>query len=1324
MVEVISLKGYNVVLYFSILLLIIVNTIPPISMVVASSSQSAGRIQLDPSVLELFNSNEDNVIDIPTPYAEVLNDTTPQTNYREFIVIVKRDALNIVRDKVERIKYMIPLTNSLVFASVVVSREQLLDLADTPGIKGLTPSLSVKELFGDNVVERIPPETIEANNGGGGYDGSGVFGSLDVMRIRDAWETYGVSGDGVVVGVVDTGIDFGNPELGVEAIARDYWDYPITLTVDDFIGLTPVTVTAYQSGGRWYINTYNVIVPVYSTYLSGTNGYPYIYLVRVTRNYGVSPEIVSMSKSGQFKFGFFEWFFADYISGYYIRIRIPTLLIDSQTPGVYDKVVFDLSTTLYVLCYNLQSYGWRTPVSSWNDNSFADEPIFSYGNEVIARDLDGDGFADISLGSIAGTVIDSWGTTDYGWDPATRTFKFGSPGQRLGLDPSGKYIAIFTDYYGHGTSVATVIGARGKVHYNGYGGESYLLLGAAPGAQIAGATGWWFGDLVVAEYWLAGMNFVLENDVLYPVIGSKRSDLISNSWSYVNLAKWGHQAPGVDFVAALFNQLVLTCWSLGFNVTLVFAMGNYGPGYTTLSPQGSDLLIIGVGASTHLEYTRELGLPPGYSDDVAQFSSRGPNPLGYPKPDVLAIGAYEWAGVRVIDGGGYGIAGYWEGIGSVGPGLTLFGGTSEATPFTSGVLALAIEAFKSKYGYTPSPIDLKVLLKSSVDDVNYPAFSQGSGRINAYKLIKTIVDGDFVAYVKESMAKAFTEIYGNYYGISYEDVYGVLYDTAYYDVVPPGTSSTFSLIVKGTGVVNARAEIYTLSKQITIYSGVYYPTGDLWITIPRSDYLGYDYIEFYVVYKNITNQYPYYGITPINNQFQIRFVAYDSYSNLRYPINLDVKYSTTLMLTIGDPSNRLHGDLLLRLRPYTDTRPVNVDIVARFYKRTPFSWITLSGLPRYVNGETVISGTTTVPATATPGIYEFKIVVETPNKKIIVPGSIVVPLIVTSTREYYSIAPAKSPLTYDSYTPIGLTDPYYGTRTECLDWRIIPILVTGSDIAGLTLMAKWLSGPMTSLEILAIPPGGVVDAYGDLNTFAAYKLTGRFGYVYNPDPNDQKNGVLKQYIPVRWSLALMSLSVSYHYDATPTSETVRSVKYTRSGAELGYPYLGLYRIMIGYGSYSGSRVFDTIKLSIGVVKASQTVTYDPVTNTYTVSVMFKTSPLLGVFYNANVYALTPETLSDTTRDKVVTGIRRYADGSVEELTYVYGKYIENTKTRYLYTKTYTLTGTGYTAINTVLVLNNVAWHATGIYFYDTSFKYVSIYYPAIISITTLITNVD
>jgi len=1319
------------------------------SIITAYSSRQPHKEKVVPEIVkEVFSDDlKFNVVHGSSNGLRVLGFIKPSEEYRSVLVVVKDKYLDLLKANVFKIKYSIRLPkNDIVLSYVVVSKEQLTNLLSLQGVEKIIPSPSIDKIFGvggerKKLLAYEDQGFEKRTRSPNGYSGYGTFKSLDVMGVKKAWETYGMYGEGVVVGVVDTGIDFGSPELGLDAMARDEYGLPMTIVCDEHLAFTPINVVVNASG---YLNTSGAIIPVYSTIYSAIYGIPVYYVVQVDVDYKMNTNITS--SSGVYKFGILEWGFIDWVTGYYITILVPVVLINTTYHYGYDTAIFDLSTAFYQLSTEMRDLEnstlgtiyWRAPDPSWEDYSFEDEPVVTLGiNEIIARDFDSDGFYDFSLGSISGYYLDTWGLTDYTWNETTMTLTPGSPGQRIGLDPYGKYIVVFTDIYGHGTSVATVIAARGNVDYIGYGGETYKLYGVAPKVKLAGGTGFLFGDLMMVEYWIAGWDWYYNPYYGFvPVPGYfvdeeymeliHRADIVSNSWSYINVVKYLHQFPGYDILSAYFNHITLGKW-LGTllyteywysdNVTLVFAAGNEGPGYGSVNSPGADLWIVTVGASTLFEYYQLFDYPPGYADDIIPFSSRGPSGVGYPKPDVVAIGAFEWAGIRTIEGRGYGVVGYWEGVG---PGLTLFGGTSEATPFVSGILALGVQAFKAKYGRLPSPLELKTLLKCSADDLNYPALSQGSGRANAYKLLKTILEDDFIAYIYNGITNAFVDAYGNFYSymLGFDPSgLGYMFDAGNYAVVAPSSSSQFDLYIKGYGYASIDAVTYVTRRQLVLFRGLY-DFSVKTFTIPHWLLRGIDYIEIYVVFMNLTYPYPYYDMLPNDTSYLIRVDAFDCYMGNLYRLNTEARSSTTALLTIGNVGSRIKGDILVRLRPNPYSfplKPVKALVVARLYKAVRFSWIRFSqGLVR-VNGLTTVTGTIRVPRYAKPGVYEYKIRIKTPSKTIIIPGTILVPLVFSEGKLYSFLYTYKSRLSYDSYTPIGLVDPLYGDLTESLDWRMIPVLIYDPTVVGLVMYARWRSGYATSLEVVVAKPGGVIDYGGYTNKFATYKLTGTNGYVYNPNPYDQLRGRLKLFIPAFWPLPLRSTDIQYHYTASPGYDYIRSTSYENSPY-----YFGLYRVFITYGSYSGKMLFDTVRLAFFPIRGAIGVnTID--SDVYQVNVEFYAPIYVYQLLYANLYVFTDvdANISNSIKLNLTIGYRQYGNGSFSNVlvTEAY-KLINVYRMRYriLYIVGASFVVNGTSNIDVSLLLPDIYWHTSGIYYYDYDNSRVAVsglYYSAL-----------
>ena len=227
------------------------------------------------------------------------------------------------------------------------------------------------------------------------------------------------------------------------------------------------------------------------------------------------------------------------------------------------------------------------------------------------------------------------------------------------------------DRFGHGTHMAGIIGGDGTASGGGF-------TGVAPGADIvsvkvAGADG--STDVSVV---LAGLQWVISN--------APRLNIRVLNLSFGTDAVQSYAIDPLDYG-------IEQVWAAG--VLVVVAAGNRGPSPGTIDKPGDDPFVLTVGATAG---------PGGVENEtVAAFSSQGPTPDAFAKPDVVAPGTSivslraPGSTVDVLRPAARVDESYFKGT-----------GTSQATAVASGVAALLFEVDPSL-----SPDEAKAIITDS-----------------------------------------------------------------------------------------------------------------------------------------------------------------------------------------------------------------------------------------------------------------------------------------------------------------------------------------------------------------------------------------------------------------------------------------------------------------------------------------------------------------------------------------------------------------------------------------------------------------------------------
>lgn len=241
------------------------------------------------------------------------------------------------------------------------------------------------------------------------------------------------------------------------------------------------------------------------------------------------------------------------------------------------------------------------------------------------------------------------------------------------------------DNNGHGTHIAGIIGSSG-VHDGHY-------IGIAPACRLISVRILDGKGNGKSENMIQGIHWILEHQKQYNI-------RIAN----ISIGASDNISPKQD---NRLLQAVEELWDCG--VIVVAAAGNRGPDKGSVTIPGTCPKIITVGAFDDFKGISVRG------NIIKNYSGRGPTGACVVKPEIVAPGAHILSCKNAKNG------------------YTLKSGTSMATPFVTGAIALLIACYPNITGK-----DVKLALYRSARNTGFPKEQQGWGLLNIPALLSFI----------------------------------------------------------------------------------------------------------------------------------------------------------------------------------------------------------------------------------------------------------------------------------------------------------------------------------------------------------------------------------------------------------------------------------------------------------------------------------------------------------------------------------------------------------------------------------------------------------
>ena len=356
--------------------------------------------------------------------------------------------------------------------------------------------------------------------------------SGEIHGANDAWER-GYTGEGMVIAVADTGVDFAHPDLnGTQARVLDsmspYHGWPLMFDHNSMYYWL-VDGDAYPSRSTWYADTSTI------DYDNNTDGILDISGYNVTG--------VNASLSGEYHLGEHP----DSTLRSKAGGDVPILVVDDRISGLYETVYPDIN----------------------RDGEFHNDVPMRPGEETAGLDTNGDGLWDIS-GGLVYWVADGFNGVPYSEIYAPRH------GYNNRIPGPGNLTLFMLESGSHGTLCASAVAAQGVI-------SDGKVLGMAPNSTISS-----IGNHYSGGHALDGWRFIAEGYDGEPQTQGDQPHIGSFSFGYSSVDEAGADGYSLylDWLTRIYND----------NASYSVAIGNGGHGFGTAKVPGAAHGIFSVGA--------------------------------------------------------------------------------------------------------------------------------------------------------------------------------------------------------------------------------------------------------------------------------------------------------------------------------------------------------------------------------------------------------------------------------------------------------------------------------------------------------------------------------------------------------------------------------------------------------------------------------------------------------------------------------------------------------------------------------------------------------